>query len=441
MEIAVVGLGKLGSVIAAVYAAAGHRVCGLDISPEIVDKVNNRIAPFPEPGLQELMDQAGANLSASTNFETALGSAEVSYVIVPTPSNSQGTFTNEYVIAALESIGAAIRDIERHHTVIICSTVMPGSCDSELRETLEAASGKSVGKEIGLVYSPEFIALGTIVKNMHFPDLILIGESDPYSGDVATSNAQSVVKNSPSIHRMNLVNAEIVKISINTFVTTKISFANMLGEICDHLAGADVDVITNSVGADSRIGTKYLRGALGYGGPCFPRDNIALTRLAESLGVDAAIPRATDAVNDRQVTRLVQLVLQNTPAEAKVALLGLSYKPDTPVCERSQGIAIANALATHGLQVVVHDPQASHLDARDLLPQITSADELLAAVSGASTVIITTAWPQFGSLSKELLRDKFVVDSWGVLAADIPTVRPGKLLAGHQTRQKETSLA
>lgn len=437
MKIAVVGLGKLGSVIAAVYAAAGHEVVGVDVNPTLVTEINNGRAPVQEPGLQELIDEAGVQLKATTDVATALVGAEASYVIVPTPSNHEGIFTSEFVIRALTDIGQALRDSDIRHTVVICSTVMPGSCDGVLTEALERASGKKVGVDIGVVYSPEFIALGSVVKNMHFPDVILIGESDRVSGDLAESNALSVVKNAPAVQRMSMVNAEIVKLSINTFVTTKISFANMLGEICDRIPGGDVDVVTQAVGSDSRIGTKYLKGALGYGGPCFPRDNMALTRFADSLGIDAAIPKATDAINDRQVSRVVELFKEELATGDVVAVLGLAYKPDTPVCERSQGVDIANLLVAAGFSVIVHDPQADATTAAALHTEIEFEREIASVISRAAGIVISTAWPQFAQLTKDDLKNKFVVDPWGILPDDVFAARLGKLQSSYNFVSRE----
>ena len=169
------------------------------------------------------------------------------------------------------------------------------------------------------------------------------------------------------------------------------------------MPGADVDVVTEAVGSDSRIGTKYLRGALGYGGPCFPRDNVALTRLADSFGVDAAIPRATDAINNRQATRVLELVSEMTEPGATVAILGLSYKPDTSVCEMSQGVELANKLLAVGFTVVAHDPQADRSTAPNLNSGVEFISELDGAVNRASTVVLTTAWPEFQSLTSEQL--------------------------------------
>ncbi len=410
---------------------------GIDINAKSVADLNNGVAPVSEPGLQELIDEAGSRLRATTEVSVALRDSEVSYLIVPTPSNNEGVFTNQYVIQALCDIGEELRTSDRRHTVVICSTVMPGSCHGELTTALERSSGKIVGEGIGLVYSPEFIALGSVVKNMHFPDVILIGESDAESGAIVEKNTLSVARNTPSVQRMNMVNAEIVKLSINTFVTTKISFANMLSEICDGMPGADVDVVTEAVGSDSRIGTKYLKGALGYGGPCFPRDNIALTRLADSLGVDATIAQATDAVNDRQSKRILELVSKMTEPGATVAILGLSYKPDTSVCEMSQGVEIANLLLAAGFIVVAHDPQADHSTAPDLDARVQFISDLDGAVTQASSVVLTTAWPEFQSLTREQLHGKFVVDAWGILGNERPTARLGKLQASVKYKVKE----
>lgn len=427
MRIAVFGLGKLGAVMAAVLADAGHDVVGVDLSADLVALVNAGVAPVDEPGLQALMDASAGRLRATTDAADALDGAQASYVIVPTPSGADGTFTNRYVVTALDAIGSRLAAHADPHTVVICSTVMPGSCDGELRAALEQASGRQVGVDVGLVYSPEFIALGSIVRDMQHPDLVLIGESDAASGDIVEAVARSVVRNTPTVKRMTPVNAELTKIAINTFVTTKISFANMLGEICDQLDGADVDVVTDAVGSDSRIGTKYLKGAIGYGGPCFPRDNIALTRLADAVGVDAAIARATDAVNDRQVDRVAALVVDAAAAPAKVVVLGLSYKPDTPVCERSQGVELANVLAARGYDVTAVDPSAVPAGTAELSPAVRTHTHAATAIDGAAVVVVMTPWEEFATVSPEDLQDKAVIDAWGILAPQVGALRLGRL--------------
>ena len=156
--------------------------------------------------------------------------------------------------------------------------------------------------------------------------MILIGESDRRAGDMLEAIHRTTCENTPAVRRMNFVNAELTKISVNTFVTTKISYANMLAELCDRLPGADVDVVTGAVGADSRIGSKYLRGAIGYGGPCFPRDNVAFAALARSLGANAALAEATDTINQYQTERMLNAVRTRLAARARVAILGFSVQ-------------------------------------------------------------------------------------------------------------------
>jgi UDPglucose 6-dehydrogenase len=309
---------------------------------------------------------------------------------------------------------------------------MPESCDKEFVPLLEQVSGKKINNDFGLVYSPEFIALGNIVSDMINPDLVLIGESNTKAGQIVEKASKSVIKSNPEIHHMALVNAEVVKIAINTFVTTKISFANMLSEICDKLPNADVSVVTNAVGSDSRIGKKYLKAALGYGGPCFPRDNIALTRLAENLGVSSEIPKATDEINKKQVTRVVSLI-ESFSNLRNVGILGLSYKPDTPVVDESQGIMIANLLVDLNKSVSVHDPFALTEASPKLDSRINIEPNLEQILNRSEILVISTPWKNYAALDSESLLGKIIIDSWRILDADkynnVKIIHPGKFYA------------
>jgi len=295
-RVSVVGLGKLGAPLAAVLASRGFSVIGLDVNKTLVDALNAGKMPIVEPQLNELIAANRARLSATMDANEAIQKSDASFVIVPTPSDSTGFFSNRFVLQAMETLGKALRTKAGYHMVVITSTVMPGTTGSEIKAALEAASGRKVGPELGLCYNPEFIALGSVVRDMLFPDMILIGESDSRAGDELEAVYRNSVNSKPEFHRMNLVNAELCKISVNTFVTTKISYANMIADMCDHLPGADADVVTRAVGADSRIGRKYLKPAIGYGGPCFPRDNKAFAALGRKLGVNTALAEATDAI-------------------------------------------------------------------------------------------------------------------------------------------------
>jgi UDPglucose 6-dehydrogenase len=413
VKICVIGLGKLGSVVAAVYAEAGHAVTGFDVNLDLVEALTRGDAPFPEPQLQELLDASSGRLTVTGDAQSALSQAEATIIIVPTPSRDDGSFTNEYVISALMEVGKAIEG--REHLVVIASTVSPGSCDGVLRQALERTSGRQIGPDLGLVYSPEFIALGSIVRDMQYPELVLIGASDDKAASRAQELFSSVVRSQPKYFPMSLASAEIAKLAVNTFVTTKISYANMIGELCEAIPTASAVEVLSAVGSDSRIGTKYLKPAVGYGGPCFPRDNRALKASAELVGVRVPIAEATDEVNRHQPQRIVDKVVSVAPSGSRIAILGIAYKPDTPVCEESQGVKVANLLVTLGFDVVAHDPQAL-ASARFLLDQtVQLAPRLSDAIEGAACVIVMTPWDEYTGLGSSLTAEACVIDPWGIL--------------------------
>jgi len=415
MKISVIGLGKLGSPLAAVFASKGFSVVGTDLNPTLVDTLNRGAAPVDEPRLQELIDANRERLRATHDAVTAVAESDVTFIIVPTPSDDAGRFQNTFILSALGPVGAGLRRKKGYHVVVITSTVMPGSTGGDIRAALEVASGRRVGDQLGLCYNPEFIALGSVVRDMLTPDVILIGESDAKAGDTLERIYQQSCDNKPAVRRMNFVNAELTKISVNTFVTTKISYANMLADICDRIPGADVDVVTGAVGADSRIGNKYLRGAVGYGGPCFPRDNVAFASLARSIGARAELAEATDVVNRYQVERVLGAIQAHVRPSGPVGILGLSYKPDTGVVEQSQGVALAARLIEEGHEVVVYDPKA--LDCgNDALPTpIVAAQSAEDCVRRSAMVVVMTPWPEFRAIPLDAFTRSprmTVIDCW-----------------------------
>jgi UDPglucose 6-dehydrogenase len=418
-RLSVIGLGKLGSPLAAVMAKKGFEVIGLDSNDKFVNALNAGLAPVSEPRLQEFIDESKGRLRATSDYRDAVLNSDISFIIVPTPSGSDGFFTNKYVIAAVEAIGAALRDKPDYHLVVVTSTVMPGSTGGEIREVLERASGRRVGDDVGLCYNPEFIALGSVIDDLLAPDFILIGESDERAGKLLGDVYDQSCDNSPPVRRMNFINAELCKISVNTFVTTKISYANMLADMCDNLEGADVDVLTRAVGSDTRIGIKYLRGALGYGGPCFPRDNKAFAALGNRLGVRCDLAEATDAINNHQIERLFGAVEAHVQLGRAIGILGLSYKPDTSVIEESQGVALARVLAREGFTVEIFDPLALESAMAVLGTSVTAASSAEACAMSCDVLVITTPWKEFTSLDPSALRKPFgrkaVIDPWHVL--------------------------
>jgi UDPglucose 6-dehydrogenase len=406
--------------MSAVMAHKGHTVVGVDVNAEFVKAIQEGRPPVNEPGLAEMITANRERLTATTDYEEAILATDVTFIIVPTPSETNGRFSLTYVLKAAEKIGAALRRKKAWHLVVLSSTVMPGSVDGYLLPALERHSGRKCVEDFGLCYNPEFIALGSVVKDMLNPDMILIGESDQRSGAILEELYTGVCESHPRIRRMNYVNAELTKLSVNTFVTTKISYANMLAQVCETLPEADVDVITAAIGCDSRIGTRYLKGALGYGGPCFPRDNIAFSALARDNGVPALLAEATDELNRRQVPRMAGRILSKLPAGGTAAVMGLSYKPNTEVIEESQGVAIAQALLDAGVKVVVYDPAAMDNARRRLSGDVIFAANAAECARAADVVAITTPWPEFARLTAADLKNgpSVVIDCWRMLSAE-----------------------
>src|SRR5215469_15376098 len=364
----------------ACFAARGFRVKAVDLNPQKVDAVNRGVPPVNEPGLAELMKEAGSCLTATRSITEAVEDTEVTFIVVSTPSEVSGGFSLQYVLPTCEAVGRVLASKETFHLVVLTSTVMPGSTGGPVLDALERASGKRCGKDFGLCYNPEFIALGTVIRDFYNPDFLLIGESDPSSGDFLCAMYKQVCKNSPAIARMNFVNAEITKLAVNTYITTKISYANMLARLCEKLPGADVNVVTDALGLDSRIGPKYLKGAVSYGGPCFPRDNRAFAALASRSGAFADLAEATDRFNRAQISALADLVVSHRTGNEPVGLLGLTYKPNTDVVEESFGLLLADHLAAAGIPVVAYDPSADVsrvLGAHKSLRIASSADDCI----------------------------------------------------------------
>jgi len=421
MELSVVGLGKLGLCTAAYFASKEHRVIGVDKDDHLVGEIGRKRCPVKETGLAELLETVWDNFSVTTDLGDAVRRSDITLIIVPTPSRADGAFSNEYVEAALRGIAPALASKDGFHVVDVVSTVMPSSCEGAFKPLLEELSGKVCGEDFGLVYNPEFIALGSVIPDFSRPDMVLIGASDERSGEMVERLYLSSCENEPHIARMSLLNGEITKLTLNCFVTTKISFANELANICERIAGADVDAITEAIGADSRVGGKYLRGGLGFGGTCFPRDNVAFQVFAADTGCEAKISRATVAVNDMVVERLFGLIKANVPERAKVSLLGLSYKQGTHIIEESQSIMLAERLIDAGYEVNVHDPAALEDAAEALGGAVEYWSDPYECVHGADAIVLLTRWPAFKDLDWERIETSagdgcVLLDSWRELA-------------------------
>jgi UDPglucose 6-dehydrogenase len=422
--------------MAAVAASRGFNVIGVDVNQANVDALNRGEAPVEETGLAELIRANHSRISATLDGAEAVLASEIIFIIVPTPSLPAGDFSPQYVVEAIEVIGKALRLNDRIRSIVVVSTVSPGTMDNAIVPAMEEASGKKNRAGFSLSYNPEFIALGSIIHDMLNPDFVLIGESPGYnvenrlaldpdfrfisatresSGNQLALFYKQLCENNPPIARMNYINAEITKIALNSYLTTKISYGNMLAEICEQFPGGDAAVVTQAIGLDSRIGMKYLSPGAAYGGACLPRDDRAFCHMAIMAGIEASIPAAADEINQRQAGRLAEMAIVACGGTGKVAVLGLAFKPNTSVTEESAGVAVADILAKRSVPISVYDPQAK---ATAFAPNI-QASSMAECIDGAKVVLIMTPWPEFADLQTEAT----VIDCWRIVnPAKVPNL-------------------
>jgi UDPglucose 6-dehydrogenase len=421
-------LGKLGASMAAAIASRGHEVIGVDVNHRAVDALNAGNAPVQETGLQKMIEENRTRLCATMSHEEAIHGSELTFVIVPTPSDERGAFSLQYVAYAFREIGRALATKKGRHTVVLTSTVLPGATRYGLLPILEQHSGRKSGSGFGLCYSPEFIALGSIIHDFLNPDFLLIGELDAESGAHLEACYREIMPTPTPVKRMTLENAELAKISVNAFVTTKITFANMLAEICSNMPNGDVDVISDALGLDSRIGRKYLTGGLGFGGPCFPRDNVALSFIAGELGARSDLPATTDRLNRSLTDRLLERFADRMSRDLTVAVLGLAYKPFSHVVEESQAILLVRAFLERGARLLAYDPLAGQTADIELKGRALILDTPRDCLRDADVVIVATPDPEFRALTAtDFRRDGktvAVIDFWRILSDRLAAV-PG----------------
>ncbi len=413
-RVSIFGLGKVGLVLAASLAEGGCRVIGVDPDKTAVENLNHGVPRTVEPGVMERIERAaGRNLTATYDPVEAIADSDFTFVIVPTPSNALGGFSLRYVLPVCEQIGAALKRKSGYHVVAIVSTMLPGSSQHIVMPHLEKAAGRKIGDDLGYCYNPAFIALGEVAKGFEQPDYILIGESDPKAGDRALDVHRCMVRNSAPVARMSPTEAEIAKIASNTHETMRVSFANMLFSLCTEIPGANVDRITGAL--SHRMGKRFFKGAIPYGGPCWPRDNVALAIFMDAVGVPSTMPRTVDLFNLEHGKYILRKILEITRRGEAVGILGLSYKPGTPVIERAFGVDLAAWLSAEGRRVISWDPFAMPEAKAVLGDKVSFANSANDCLRQSKTIVIVNAMPELNDFDWNLARNHAVVDCWRCL--------------------------
>lgn len=404
-HIGIVGLGKLGAPFAYAFASRGFQVAGVDINKTAVRKLNRGEMPKGEPATVE-WDQG--NIAATCDFSKLAG-CEAVFVVVPTPSDEHNRFSTEYVVDAMSSIGHALKDVEDYAVVVLVSTVMPGDCERVVIPALREYAGDA---PLGFCYSPEFIALGQVQQDFLRPDLVVIGQENEQAGRTLAALMNKLLypdgyisagqEWAGAIRVMSIVSAEIAKIALNNMLTVRISFANLLAELCEKFPGANVDDVTRALGRDSRIGPKFLRGALGFGGPCLCRDSRAMEQLLreQSMNIYTSLPTATQWINERQIERIA-LMAAMPAGKRQILIMGQAYKLGTEVTEESQPEQIWERLVDAGRNA-------------EIIPASANRVELQAAIDRAEVIVWALPDPRF--LELVYSSEKTIIDVWRLSA-------------------------
>lgn len=420
-KIAVIGLGKLGLPFVACWAKKGFEVTGVDVNPEVVELLSKGELTVVEPGVNEMLSKYADNISATTSIQDAVAGSTTVFIFVGTPDEGEGKFTTRFVLSACEEIGKAIKEASDRKQIVLVSSVTAGSIDEEIIPALESASAKKVNEDFDFCYSPVFIALGTMVRDYYSPDMALIGQSGEAAGERLWGLLQKFYdKKDVVLARTNFVNAELIKLTLSTFITTKISYGNMLAELCQRIPGADADVIVEAMGLDSRVSPKVLKGAMPYGGPCFPRDNRALMYLMKKWNVDGRLVDSTDEYNSAMVERIASRIQEYTVSGGSVAFLGVTFKSNTSVVDESAAIDVIKQLVERGFKVSVYDPEGLEGAKAIFGDSIEYGNSVSDVTDKADTVFIATPWAEFAELSASDFsfdRKVTVIDMWRMVDA------------------------
>ncbi len=354
-KISVIGIGKLGLCFSLSLESAGYDVVGVDINESYVKLINDKMFISSEPMVNELLE-VSQNFIATTDLTKAVEHSDMIFVIVATPSLANGRYNHTQIESLCDSLLSMGPMPSTKHLIINCTT-MPGYCD-ELQSRIKQNNWT-------VSYNPEFIAQGTIIANQENPDMVLIGEADMVIGDRLQKLYEAMTMNTPRIHRMTPTEAEITKIALNCFLTTKISYTNMIGDIV-LASGGRPQVVLDAVGADTRVGSKLTRYGFGYGGPCFPRDNRAIGIYAQDIGMPADISIATDEINAKHLEFQIKDFTENHAVTTQLAFgecrdpnflvfENVTYKKGSVMIEESQQLAFAVAVAKLGYSVTIID--------------------------------------------------------------------------------------
>ena len=423
MRITIFGLGYVGAVCAGCLSARGHEVIGVDVSQTKIDLINQGKSPIVEPGLAELLEAGvkSGRLRGTTDVAAAVLASELSFIAVGTPSKRNGDLDLGYMESVCKQIGAALRDKQERHTVVVRSTVLPGTVKNVVIPLIEAASGKKAGVDFGVATNPEFLRESTAIKDYDFPAMTVIGELDQQSGDLLQELYSEL--DAPII-RKSIEVAEMIKYTCNVWHAAKVTFANEIGNIAK-AAGVDGREVMDVVCQDHKLNLSkyYMKPGFAFGGSCLPKDVRALNYRANSLDVEAPLIGSLMRSNAAQVQKAFDIIASHE--SRKVALLGLSFKAGTDDLRESPQVELAEMLIGKGFDLSIYDRNVEYARVHGAnkdyieskIPHVSSLlnSDLDDVVAKADIIVLGNSDERFAKLAEQAPSGKRVIDLVGFM--------------------------
>jgi UDPglucose 6-dehydrogenase len=415
MKIAIVGTGYVGLVTGACFAEVGLDVTCIDINKTKIDRLNEGIIPIYEPGLEGIVwkNMKGERLHFHTCLTSCLDDVEVVFIAVGTPPGEDGSADLKYVLDVARTVG---ENMNHYVLVVTKSTVPVGTAEKVKHAIREALDKRGLDIEFDIASNPEFLKEGAAIRDFMYPERVVLGVESEKAENILRRLYRPFLLNNFPVIFMDVTSAEMTKYAANAMLATRISFMNDIANLCD-IVGADVNMVRNGIGSDSRIGSKFLYSGCGYGGSCFPKDVKALIRTAKEHGYSMQVIEAVEAVNERQKGILFHKLSQYYGGELRrkaVAIWGLSFKPETDDMREAPSLVLIEQLVAAGVIVKIYDPiamdKAKHVIS---LPVIYCRDKYEAAID-ADALMIVTEWTEFRIPSwlviKKTMRHPLIID-------------------------------
>lgn len=401
MKITMIGSGYVGLVSGVCFAEFGHDVICMDLNADKIEGLKKGIIPIFEPGLEEMtLDNVKAGrLTFTTDIKAAVAESDVVFIGVGTPTNKEtGHADLKYVYAAARDIAAAVEGF----TVVVTKSTVPVGTGDEVERIIRETNPDA---DVAVVSNPEFLREGAAIKDFMIPNRIVVGIEDERARPVMTEVYRPLFINQSPLMFTTRRTSELIKYAANAFLALKITYINEMADLCEAV-GANVQEVARGIGLDNRIGTKFLHAGPGYGGSCFPKDTLALVKTAQDFGAPIKLVEATVAVNDARKSKMTQKVVKalgGSVAGKTVAVLGLTFKPETDDMRDSPAITIVQELVAAGATVRAFDPEGME-NAREVLPPITYCEGPYDAAAGADAVVVVTEWNEFRGMDLKRIK-------------------------------------